>query len=82
MKKAVGHLIPFMEKEREEARVLNGSVEEEASHFVHAWSLFRSWPERLLFLWAGASSVKLLKMHLVPSFHLHVGGLRAWNSGL
>uniref|UniRef100_A0ABK0LMP9 Methionine synthase n=1 Tax=Rattus norvegicus TaxID=10116 RepID=A0ABK0LMP9_RAT len=29
MKKAVGHLIPFMEKEREEARVLNGSVEEE-----------------------------------------------------
>lgn len=29
MKKAVGHLIPFMEKEREEARILNGSVEEE-----------------------------------------------------
>ncbi|XP_021563876.1 methionine synthase isoform X2 [Carlito syrichta] len=29
MKKAVGHLIPFMEKEREETRVLNGSVEEE-----------------------------------------------------
>ncbi|KAK7798063.1 hypothetical protein U0070_005885, partial [Myodes glareolus] len=25
MKKAVGHLIPFMEKEREEARILNGS---------------------------------------------------------
>ncbi|XP_044532254.1 methionine synthase [Gracilinanus agilis] len=29
MKKAVGYLIPFMEKEREEARALNGSVEEE-----------------------------------------------------
>lgn len=36
MKKAVGHLIPFMEKEREEARILNGSVEEEASYFVQA----------------------------------------------
>lgn len=39
MKKAVGHLIPFMEKEREEARVLNGSVEEEASDLVQAWGL-------------------------------------------
>uniref|UniRef100_A0A9L0J9K6 Methionine synthase n=1 Tax=Equus asinus TaxID=9793 RepID=A0A9L0J9K6_EQUAS len=29
MKKAVGHLIPFMEKEREETRVLTGAVEEE-----------------------------------------------------
>ncbi|XP_069340673.1 methionine synthase isoform X3 [Eulemur rufifrons] len=29
MKKAVGHLIPFMEKEREETRVLSGTVEEE-----------------------------------------------------
>ncbi|XP_061480563.1 methionine synthase isoform X2 [Rhineura floridana] len=29
MKKAVGHLIPFMEKEREEMRALSGSVEEE-----------------------------------------------------
>ncbi|XP_037677746.1 methionine synthase isoform X2 [Choloepus didactylus] len=29
MKKAVGHLIPFMEKEREETRVLTGTVEEE-----------------------------------------------------
>ncbi|XP_028903027.1 methionine synthase isoform X2 [Ornithorhynchus anatinus] len=29
MKKAVGHLIPFMEKEREEKRALTGSVEEE-----------------------------------------------------
>ncbi|PNJ43437.1 MTR isoform 6 [Pongo abelii] len=37
MKKAVGHLIPFMEKEREETRVLNGTVEEEASHFVQAY---------------------------------------------
>ena len=36
MKKAVGHLITFMEKEREEARILNGSVEEEASYFVQA----------------------------------------------
>ncbi|KAF5922007.1 hypothetical protein HPG69_015457 [Diceros bicornis minor] len=36
MKKAVGHLIPFMEKEREEAKVLTGAVEEEASHFVQA----------------------------------------------
>lgn len=31
MKKAVGHLIPFMEKEREETRVLSGAVDEEAS---------------------------------------------------
>lgn len=37
MKKAVGHLIPFMEKEREETRVLTGAVEEEASHFVQAY---------------------------------------------
>uniref|UniRef100_A0A2K6T7E5 Methionine synthase n=1 Tax=Saimiri boliviensis boliviensis TaxID=39432 RepID=A0A2K6T7E5_SAIBB len=29
MKKAVGHLIPFMEKEREETRVLSSTVEEE-----------------------------------------------------
>ncbi|MEE6475015.1 hypothetical protein FKM82_010577 [Ascaphus truei] len=29
MKKAVGHLIPFMEKEREEMRALTGSVEED-----------------------------------------------------
>uniref|UniRef100_F7EDB4 Methionine synthase n=1 Tax=Callithrix jacchus TaxID=9483 RepID=F7EDB4_CALJA len=29
MKKAVGHLIPFMEKEREETRVLNSTIEEE-----------------------------------------------------
>ncbi|KAM9212941.1 methionine synthase isoform 4-T4 [Dugong dugon] len=29
MKKAVGHLIPFMEKEREETRGLTGAVEEE-----------------------------------------------------
>ncbi|XP_033000232.1 methionine synthase isoform X2 [Lacerta agilis] len=29
MKKAVGHLIPFMEKEREEMRALSGSTEEE-----------------------------------------------------
>lgn len=29
MKKAVSHLIPFMEKEREEAKVLTGTVEEE-----------------------------------------------------
>ncbi|XP_069090554.1 methionine synthase [Pleurodeles waltl] len=29
MKKAVGHLIPFMEKEREAARLLSGSLEED-----------------------------------------------------
>ncbi|XP_068088243.1 methionine synthase [Hyperolius riggenbachi] len=29
MKKSVGHLIPFMEKEREEMRALSGSVEED-----------------------------------------------------
>ncbi|KAM4693612.1 methionine synthase [Discoglossus pictus] len=29
MKKAVGHLIPFMEKDREEIRALSGSVEED-----------------------------------------------------
>ncbi|MXQ92054.1 hypothetical protein E5288_WYG009859 [Bos mutus] len=33
MKKAVGHLIPFMEKEREETKVLTGKIEDEASHF-------------------------------------------------
>lgn len=34
MKKAVGHLIPFMEKEREENKMHAGTEEEEASHFV------------------------------------------------
>ena len=37
MKKAVGHLIPFMEKEREETKVVTGKIEDEASHFVGAW---------------------------------------------
>lgn len=32
MKKAVGHLIPYMEKEREERRAKQGSSEEEARH--------------------------------------------------
>lgn len=32
MKKAVGHLIPYMEKEREERRAERGSAEEEARH--------------------------------------------------
>uniref|UniRef100_A0A8C0HS13 5-methyltetrahydrofolate-homocysteine methyltransferase n=1 Tax=Buteo japonicus TaxID=224669 RepID=A0A8C0HS13_9AVES len=32
MKKAVGHLIPYMEKEREERRAKGGSIEEEARH--------------------------------------------------
>lgn len=41
MKKAVGHLIPFMEKEREEKRVINGTVEEEASWFIHACGPFK-----------------------------------------
>lgn len=36
MKKAVGHLIPFMEKEREENKMHAGTEEEEASHFVQA----------------------------------------------
>lgn len=31
MKKAVGHLIPFMEKEREEMMALSGSAEEKVS---------------------------------------------------
>lgn len=31
MKKAVGHLIPFMEKEREEMMALSGSTEEMVS---------------------------------------------------
>lgn len=31
MKKAVGHLIPFMEKEREETMAATGSVEESVS---------------------------------------------------
>lgn len=35
MKKAVGHLIPFMEKEREETKLLTGTVEEEASQFAN-----------------------------------------------
>lgn len=30
MKKAVGHLIPYMEKEREEKRAEQGSTEQEA----------------------------------------------------
>ena len=36
MKKAVGHLIPFMEKEREETKVLTGKIEDKVSHFVRA----------------------------------------------
>lgn len=32
MKKAVGHLIPYMEKEREERRAKQGSTEEEARY--------------------------------------------------
>ncbi|KFV16630.1 Methionine synthase, partial [Pterocles gutturalis] len=32
MKKAVGHLIPYMEKEREERKAKQGSTEEEARH--------------------------------------------------
>ncbi|KAH0622513.1 hypothetical protein JD844_024885, partial [Phrynosoma platyrhinos] len=39
MKKAVGHLIPFMEKEREEMRAMSNSTEEEASlQCYSAWS--------------------------------------------
>lgn len=48
MKKAVGHLIPFMEKEREENQVLTGIVEDEASHIVWACGPVRNWPWTLL----------------------------------
>ncbi|XP_074899309.1 methionine synthase isoform X3 [Buteo buteo] len=34
MKKAVGHLIPYMEKEREERRAKGGSIEEECSQLL------------------------------------------------
>lgn len=44
MKKAVGHLIPFMEKEREETKVLTGIVEEEASHLSRPLVAVRNWP--------------------------------------
>lgn len=44
MKKAVGHLIPFMEKEREETKVLTGVVEEEASHLSRPLVAVRNWP--------------------------------------
>lgn len=44
MKKAVGHLIPFMEKEREEMMALSGSNEEKVSRGVSAVRLFgRRW---------------------------------------
>lgn len=45
MKKAVGHLIPFMEKEREETKVLTGVVEEEASHLSRPLVAVRNWLE-------------------------------------
>lgn len=45
MKKAVGHLIPFMEKEREETKVLTGIVEEEASHLSRPLVAVRNWLE-------------------------------------
>lgn len=51
MKKAVSHLIPFMEKEREEAKVLTGTVEEEASHLYRLVVPARSWPWRLTWVW-------------------------------
>lgn len=40
MKKAVGHLIPFMEKEREEMMALSGSNEEKVSRAFSVVSLF------------------------------------------
>lgn len=43
MKKAVGHLIPYMEKEREERRAQRGGAEEEARH-GSLFSNFRSVP--------------------------------------
>lgn len=51
MKKAVGHLIPFMEKEREETKVLTGIVEEEASHLFRPVVPVKTWPRRLT--WVG-----------------------------
>ena len=35
MKKAVGHLVPFMEKEREEALAISGGVSSENVIFLH-----------------------------------------------
>jgi len=43
MKKAVSHLIPYMEKEREERRAQRGSTEEEARHSPLCCN-FRSMP--------------------------------------
>lgn len=40
MKKAVGHLIPYMEKEREERRAKQGSTEEEARYSPLCYSSF------------------------------------------
>lgn len=50
MKKAVGHLIPYMEKEREERRAKQGSTEEEArysslccSSFIECYDKYRNY---------------------------------------
>lgn len=50
MKKAVGHLIPFMEKEREENKTHAG-IEEEASHLSRPVGPGRNWPQRRLLGW-------------------------------
>lgn len=46
MKKAVGHLTPFMEEERKEAQGLTGAVEEEASPSPSLVRV-RNWPRGL-----------------------------------
>lgn len=50
MKKAVGHLIPYMEKEREERKAKQGSTEEEArysplccSSFLECYDKYRNY---------------------------------------
>lgn len=50
MKKAVGHLIPFMEKEREEMMALSGSTEEKVSRPLAVLAHFLT-HSHLLFLW-------------------------------
>ena len=57
MKKAVGHLIPFMEEEREKNKTHAGTMEEEASHFVLGfWAL---WVTGLKDLLGGVGTMRL-----------------------
>lgn len=52
MKKAVGHLIPFMEKEREEMMALSGSKEEKVSRTLSVFMHFLTFlfPQTFSFL--------------------------------